>query len=262
MRSKQYLNKVIVMAVIVTAVFALATCQKKNQVEEATPTLEPEVQTTMEPETMAEEPTVAQAEEPQSDTEAAPPEVPAITTADMVEYVSVTEFFTVKVPAGWSSEETLSGGAFIMANSEAALERYRNDSPADSGDFVLNIGFLPYELFQQREVKHLDIQFEATPDIFLQSLLPMFNTTGDAILSDIELVSINDERDAGMLTVSDEGREGLILMFVAGDGVVAFVSTSGFLGEMAEFQEIAYAVVSEVTFSGAHEALYGRLLGG
>ena len=149
-----------------------------------------------------------------------------------------------------------------MANSEAALERYKTGGAVTAGDFVLNVGFLPFDLFEQREVKPLGIQFEATPDVFLQSVLPVFNIKGDAVLSDVALVSINDDRDAGMLTVSEEGREGLILMFEAGDGVVAFISTIGFPGETADFQEVAYAVAAKVTFDSAHEALYGQLLRG
>ena len=149
-----------------------------------------------------------------------------------------------------------------MANTEDALGRYKDGGAVSSGDFVLNVGFLPYDLFEQREVKPLGIQFEATPDVFLQSVLPIFNIKGDAVLGDVDLVSLDGERDAGMITVSEEGREGMILMFEAGDGVVAFVSTIGFPGEMADFQEAAYAVAAGVTFGGAHEALYGQLLRG
>jgi hypothetical protein len=265
MGSKRFLQKALVLLALVAALLALVACQDEEQLEEVESTLVAEVQKTMqlessqvEPEVTAEEPT----QEAEVDVEPTPSEATVTAATDMEEFTSVTEFFTVKVPAGWSSEETFPGGAFIMANNEAALEHYNNDSAIDSGDFVLNIGFLPYLLFDQRELKPLDIQFEATPDVFLESLLPMFNVTDNADLSDVELVSINEGRDAGMLVVSDEGREGMILMFEAGDSVVAFVSTVGFPGEVAEFQEIAYAIAAEVTFSGAQEALYGRLLRG
>jgi hypothetical protein len=180
----------------------------------------------------------------------------------MQEFVSVTEFFSLKIPAGWSTEEAFPGGAFLMANSEAALDRYNNGGAVESGDIVLNVGFLPFVLLQRGELRHLDIQFEATPDVFLQSLLPMFHVTSDAAISDAELVSLSDERDAGMLTVLDDKRDGMILMFVAGDGVIAVVSTVGFLGEMSELREITYAVAADVVFSGAQDALYGALLGG
>lgn len=193
------------------------------------------------------------------------PDAPSPTVpedADMQEFVSVTEFFSLKIPAGWSTEEAFPGGAFLMANSEAALDRYNNGGAVESGDIVLNVGFLPFVLLQRGELRHLDIQFEATPDVFLQSLLPMFHVTSDAAISDAELVSLSDERDAGMLTVLDDKRDGMILMFVAGDGVIAVVSTVGFLGEMSELREITYAVAADVVFSGAQDALYGALLGG
>lgn len=249
----------------IVVLLALVACQDEEQLKETEMTLEAEARAALHPTSTplpTETPTPQQTEEPVATVEPTPTAAPVSLVNDLDDYVSVTEFFSLKVPAGWSSEETFPGGAFVMANSEAALERYKNDGAVSSGDFVLNIGFLPYDLFEQREVKPLGIQFEATPDVFLQSLLPMFNIKEDAALSDVSLVSVSDERDAGMLAVSEEGREGLILMFEAGDGVVAFVSTVAFPGETADFQEVAYAVAAGVTFGGAHEALYGQLLRG
>lgn len=268
MRSKRNLQKVLVLAVLVVALFAVAACQKEEeQVEEADSTSEAAIETAVQPtpappQATAEPPTEEPTEAAVPAVEPTPSEVTTAGEIDMEEYVSVTEFFSVKVPAGWSSEETFPGGAFVMANSAAALERFNNDSAVESGDLVVNVGFLPYALFRQREVVPLDIQFEATPDLFLQSLLPMFRLADSAVLSDAELVSLSDESDAGLLTVSDEGREGLILMTSAGDEVVAFVSAVGFPGEMGGFQEVIYAVAAEVAFSGAQEALYGTFLGG
>jgi hypothetical protein len=250
---------------LIIVLLALAACRDEEQLNAFESTLEAEARAELQPTSTpvpTETPTREPTEEPEEIIEPTPTAVPAPVVDDMEEYVSITEFFSLKVPAGWSSEETFPGGAFVMANSEAALERYKNGGAVTSGDFVLNVGFLPYDLFEQREVKPLAIQFEATPDVFLQSLLPMFNIKGDAVLSDVDLVSISDDRDAGMLTVSEEGREGMILMFESGDGVVAFVSTVGFPGEMADFQEVAYTVAAEVAFGGAHEALYGQLLRG
>lgn len=265
MKNRKILHKAHVLLALVIAFLALAACQSEDQLKETELTLEAEARAALQPTSKpvpTETPTQEPTEEPEEVIVPTPLPVPTTATNDMDEFVSVTEFFSLKVPAGWGSEETFPGGAFVMANSEAALERYKNDGAVSSGDFVLNVGFLPYDLFEQREVKPLGIQFEATPDVFLQSLLPMFNIKEDAVLSDVNLVSVSDERDAGMLAVSEEGREGMILMFEAGDGVVAFVSTVGFPGETADFQEVAYAVAAGVTFGGAHEALYGQLLRG
>lgn len=181
---------------------------------------------------------------------------------DMQEFVSTTEFFRVRVPSGWSTEERVPGSAVVMANSEPALDRYTSGSAVEPGDLVINVGFLPYRLLQSNELRSLDFQYEAPPDVFLQSLLPMFRTDEDLVIGDAELISLNDERDAGMLTVSGEGREGMILMFAAGDGVIALVSTVASPGEMGAFQDISYAVAATVAFSGANDALYGALLGG
>jgi hypothetical protein len=180
----------------------------------------------------------------------------------MEEFISMTEFFSVKVPAGWSTEEAFPGGAFLMANSEAALERHKSGSAVESGDLVLNIGFLPYRFLETNELGSLDFQFEAPPDVFLHSLLPLFHISGDAVMGEAELVSLSDERDAGLLKVSDEGREGVVMMFAAGDSVIALVSTVVFPGEMGQLQEIAFSIAAEVVFSGAQDALYGALLGG
>jgi hypothetical protein len=178
------------------------------------------------------------------------------------EFSSATDQFSLRYPAGWSTAELVPAADLVLANSEAALERYRNGSAIESGDLVVNIGFLPFVLLQRPELKPLEIQLEAAPDVLLQSLLPMFRIGDNVILGDTELVALGDGREAGMLTVSDEGREGMILVFVAGDGVVAFVSAAGFPGELSEFQEIAYAIAADVTFSGTQDALYAALLGG
>jgi hypothetical protein len=243
------------------------TFRNDEQTAEEEPTPVAEIQMTVQPESSPveqEAPSEEPAEQPtaEADVEPTPSATPANEVNEMEEFVSVTEFFKLMVPIGWSSEETFPGGAFVMANSEAALERFNSDSTVESGDVILNVGFLPYELFRQREVVPLDIQFEANPDVFLQSLLPMFRIEDSAVVSEPELVSLTVERDAGQLTVTEEGREGLILMFAAGDEVVAFVSAVGFPDELDALQEIAYAVAAEVAFSGAQEALYGALLGG
>lgn len=269
MRRKWFIYKWQVLPILMVALFVLVTCQKVEQLDKAASTLEAELIMTVEPEpspSATEQAAEKPAEEPSQ--EAVPAAEPtssvalATTPAEMEEFVSATEFFSVKVPAGWSSEETFPGGAFVMANSESALERYQSRSAVEPGDFVLNVGFLPFTLFKQREVVPLNIQMEATPDVFLQSLLPMFNVAGDAVLGDVTLVSTGGERDAGMLTISDDGREGMILMFVAGDGVVALISTVGYPGEMAEFQDLAYAVAAGVIFNGGEDALYGTFLSG
>jgi len=180
------------------------------------------------------------------------------------EFVSSTELFSLYVPTGWSMEEIIPGADFLIANSETALTHYRNGINLESGELVLNVGFLPLALLQEKELSHLGIQVEAPPDAFLQSLLPMF-LLGDQPAKEAagkaELVSLSDERDAGRLSLSENEREGLILVFSAGKDVFAFVSATTYPGEMNEFQEITYAIAAGVTYSGSQDALYSKLYG-
>lgn len=181
---------------------------------------------------------------------------------DLEPYTSMTDLFHLGIPTGWSVEEHLPGRALLLANSDTALERYRSGSAVEPGDLVLNIGFLPFLLLQQRELRPLDIRFEATPDAFLQSLMPMFRVPDETAIGNAELVRLPGDVDAGLSTVASDGREGMILMIVAGDGVVALVSTVGYPGERDATRDTVYAIAAGVRFGGSQEALYGALLGG
>lgn len=176
--------------------------------------------------------------------------------------VSMTEFFSLAVPAGWSSAEPVPGGAFVMANSQAALDRHQGGQAVEAGDLVINVGFLPYRLLEANELRGLGFQFDAPLDVFLQSLMPMFKTDAALTFSQAELVSLGNDREAGRMTVSAEGREGIVLMFPAGDRVIALVSAVAAPGGMAQFEAVTYSVASGVTFGGEQDALYGALLGG
>lgn len=254
MKFKRLMQNIFVMAIFGASLFTLAACQREEQIEEAAST-EGEVEVALHPtstaaslETETKEPTTQQ------------PDHFAVT-----EFVSTTEFYSLSVPTGWSSVEVIPGADLVMANSEAALERYNTGSAIETGDIILNIGFLPLALLQEDDLSHLGIDFEASPDVFLQSLLPMFRIGDDAAENVVEgatLVSLSDEREAGMLTFSKEGSEGMILMFEAGEGVLAFFSATGFPGKLDGFQETIYALAGEVSFNGAQDALYGVLYGG
>lgn len=182
----------------------------------------------------------------------------------VTELVSSTELFRLYIPTGWNTQEVVPGADLLMANSEAALEHYRSESGFESGELVLNVGFLPLAFLQEKELSHLGIQVEAPPDAFLQSLLPMFLLGGQPAreaTGKAGLVSLSDGRDAGMLTLSEDGREGLILVFTAGKDVFAFISATTYPGGMNDFREITYAVAAGVTYSGSQDALYSKLYG-
>jgi len=182
----------------------------------------------------------------------------------VTEYVSSTELFRLYVPVDWIMDEIIPGSDVVVANTESALSHYRSESALESGEFVLNIGFLPLALFQEQALAHLDIQIEASPEVFLQSILPMFLVGGEParnVVGEPVLVSLGDGREAGTLTFSKEGRDGSILVLKAGKDVFAFVSVTTFPGGMVEFRETAYEVAAGVTYDGSGSALYSKLNG-
>ena len=180
------------------------------------------------------------------------------------EFVSSTELFSLYVPVDWRMDEVIPGADLVMANTESALEHYQSNNALESGELVLNIGFLPVTLFQEQALAHLKIQTEASPEVFLQSILPMFLVEGEPagnVAGQTILVPFGDGRDAGMLNFSKEGRDGLILVFKAGKDVFAFVSVTTYPGGMVEFQETAYGVAAGITYEGSGSDLYSKLNG-
>ncbi len=257
MKHKHFMQKVFVLFALISVLFTLVACQPLDEQQKETV----EVQTTEE--TTASDGGQEAPDEVEADESAdASSEIPMTGDTEMGEFVSITEFFTLQVPEGWSTEEVLPGANFVMANSEEALVRYRDGRAIESGDFIVNIGFLPYRLLQTNELRSLDFQFDAPPDIFFQSLMTMFRTADDLVISEPQLVSLNDKREAGLMIVSEEGKEGAVLMLSAGDNVIALVSSVAFPGEMDQFQAIAESVAAELEFNGNQDALYGVLLGG
>jgi hypothetical protein len=272
MRGKRFLNSTRALLVLMAMLFLVTACQSEERIQKTEPTLGVEVQPTAQPNpsqikplVTVEEPAIEPSEELSGGSDSAPSAKLTTTKTQLEEYVSVTELFNLKVPTGWSMQEAVPGGDLVMANSDAALERFRSGSALVSGDFALNVGFLPLALLQEKEFSHLGFKFEASPEVLLESLLPMFRV-GDIPAKDVlgkpELVSVRDDRDAGLLTISDEKHEGLILVFAVGDNVLAFVSSSGYPGTSRELRDITDAIAAEVEFSGAQDALYGALYGG
>jgi hypothetical protein len=257
MKHKHFMQKVFVFFALVLVLFALGACQPLDEQPEETAEVQRKEETT-EPDEGQEAPDEVEADEVAD----ASVEIPMTGDTEMEQIVSVTEFFTLQVPVGWSTKEVLPGANFVMANSEQALERYRSGRAIETGDFVVNVGFLPYRLLQTNELRSLDFQYDAPLDVFFQSLMPMFRITDDLVISEPQLVSLNGEREASLMTVSEAGQEGTVLMISAGDSVIALVSSVAFPGEMDQFQAIAESVAAEVEFSGNQDALYGVLLGG
>ena len=182
----------------------------------------------------------------------------------VTELVSSTELFKLYVPVDWRMDEVIPGADLVVANTESALTHYRSESALESGELVLNIGFLPFALFEEQALAHLKIQIEASPEVFLQSILPMFLVDGEPAkdaAGEPVLVFLGDGREAGTLSFIKEGRDGMVLVFKAGKDVFAFVSVITYPGGMVEFQETAHEVAAGITYDGSGSALYSKLNG-
>lgn len=239
---------------LILLAIALAACQGITTTDRTAATLGEDVQGTAQP-----------TPSPETSVTAATAQVEEPVPVEMTEIVSVTEFFRVQVPTGWQAEEMVPGASIILANAEPALERYNAGSAIESGDIVLNVGFLPLALLQEDQLAHYGFAFDASPEVFLQSLLPMFRVGEDpagTVVGTPVLTSIGDGRNAGMITLSIEGREGLVLVFDAGNGAIAFVSAVAHPTEMDAQMVTIQEIAASVAFTGTQDALYGALYGG
>ena len=182
-------------------------------------------------------------------------------TPEMQKFVSERDYFSVEVPTDWQTEEIVPGAALLTANSDAALERYKSGDMPESGDFVVSFGFLPYNIVQAPQVASLHIQYDASPDVFLQSMMPLFRVSDGASISDAALVSVSDTRDVGVINFSSNGREGSVLVFHAADRVVAFISTVGFPGDTEDFQATLNVIAASTEFTAPQNALWAVMIG-
>lgn len=170
-----------------------------------------------------------------------------------IEFRSATDQYNLRHPAGWVIEEDEKGLGLVMANSEAALTRFKTGQ-VEPDDFVLNIAFIPDLWFEGQ-----GIELGTTPDVFLQSIMPLLRPSGDdadsPAVSDSELVPLSDEVEAGLLAVSDDEREGRLIVFEATDGVFIFITASGYPGEVKDFQEMALAIAANMEYTGSSKEL-------
>ena len=176
------------------------------------------------------------------------------------EYQSSDSQLRLTYPTAWRIDETFSGAALVLANTTEAMERYSAGQSPAPGDFVVNVGLLPFALLQQRELRRYDVQLEASPDVFLESVLPIFHTTGNSTLGAVELVALDAEHSAGQVSLTANDREGWVLAAPAGERVAALISTVAYPGEMESFAEVAYRIAASIIFEGDGDALYGTLL--
>ena len=184
--------------------------------------------------------------------------------ADMTMVKSSSGHVRIMVPPGWVIEEDADGVRLVLANAEAALTTFKEGELPKPGEVVITIGFIPAALFAEKDFSHVGIQLEASPDLFLQSIMPMLRITGaeTADVSGSELVPLSGEREAGLATIATLQREGSLLVFEAAEGVMAFVSTVAYPGELPDLQAITFAVASSLDYTGSADALTAAFYGG
>ncbi|MCP4402882.1 MAG: hypothetical protein GY801_36970 [bacterium] len=174
----------------------------------------------------------------------------------MTEFTSATEQFSLRYPADWAAEEDVKGGVLAIANTEAALDRF-NAGQVQSGDFTLNVGFVPAMFFEL-----IGGRLGATPQSLLQSIMPVMRARSEnTAVSDIKVVSFAGEREAALVMVSDDRGEGAFMVFAAAEGVIAFMSAVGHPDEFEDFSDNALTVAATVEFNGDSEALWAAMLG-
>jgi hypothetical protein len=180
------------------------------------------------------------------------------------EFNSATENFNLRHPPDWVVNEDREGYALVLANFDAALDRFKAGE-VKPGDFVLTAGFVPVAFFERLELANLNSGVLSAPDSLLKLIMPLLRLTGDnmedTIVSDSELVSLSDEVRAGQLIVSNEQREGLFIVFPVLDGVIAFVSAIAYPGELGGLQQIASAIAASIEFTGSSSDLMAAFWG-
>ncbi|MDH3299313.1 MAG: hypothetical protein OES24_02295 [Acidimicrobiia bacterium] len=177
-------------------------------------------------------------------------------------YQSTSGQFEMSFPATWTVIETFDGGAVVLANKQEAMERYQSGAAPEEADLVVNIGFLPATLFEQRELRRFEVTDDLAPDDYLRAVLPIFEPAEGATLGEVELVRLPDGPEAGAVNVEAPDREGRILALAAGPRVRVIVSMTTAPAQRDGYDEVVEAIAATTTFSGDGDALYGRLLTG
>lgn len=180
----------------------------------------------------------------------------------LASYRSPSDQFEVSHPVTWVVEETFDGGAVVLANTQEAMDRYRDGAAPDDDDLVVNVGFLPATLFEQRELRRFEVTEDLAPDDYLRAALPVFETVDGASVGEVELVMLPDGSEAGAVSVEAADREGRILAVEASPRVTAIISTTTAPGKRHGYDEVVESIAASSAFDGDDGALYGRLLTG
>lgn len=171
------------------------------------------------------------------------------------EFSSATDQFSLRHPTEWVIDEG-EGNLVTMANSSAALARF-DSGLTHPGDIAMSVGFIPTLFFESDELfPGIDIKLEASPKTLLESILPIirFSSSGrqSAPTGHAQLVTLSNGVEAGVLDLSSDERDGIILVYAITNDVVTFVTASGYPDEV-DIREVAIAIAGGIEFSGSTE---------
>ena len=180
----------------------------------------------------------------------------------LVTYQSPSGQFETSYPEAWTGVESFDGGSLVLANTTDAMDRYQSGASPAADDLVVNIGFLPATLFEQRELRRFDVTMDLAPDDLFRAMLPIFDPAGDAAIGDVELIDLGGGNQAAAAAVTASGGEGRILTLPAGERVTALISTKTAPGQSDRYDDVVGRIAAATVFGGDADALYGRLLTG
>lgn len=178
---------------------------------------------------------------------------------ERIDYTSTSGDVTIMYPAEWVSTEMVFPGLptfYVVANSEAALENTLNEIPA-AGDLSVWI-----TLFPESRLLEDGLAEEASPDELIQHVFYDFFGAGaeveetNAVVSEPQVVAIDDSRDAGVITFIADPGDGYNIAYEVADGVIIYGFSLVASGELTEAaQEQILTILSSVEFSGTAEDL-------
>ena len=162
-------------------------------------------------------------------------------------------------PDDWVVERNL--GMVSVATSQVALRRARVGGLGD-GDSVVQLGFFPAAWLAMETWFGGVVEVAASKDVLLASIVPLLRLTpdyaADAVVGEAELVSLGNGREAGLLIVSSDDKQGMLIVFEPADGVIGFVSAAG-TGDASGLRDTGLAIAASVDYLGSADALVDEI---
>ncbi len=186
-----------------------------------------------------------------------------------LEFTSDDEMLTASYPPDWYAGESQDLPGLTVANSEAVLTAIMegtDESLPASGDLGLQILLLPVDILTMSGFEiTAETTLEELTTIVVEGLLGLgqdAETTTE--FGEVEIVALDDEIEAGVMTVTDEVDEsnGILVVYEVADGVIGIGVGLAFLGEYdADVEAAFYGVLASVTYEGTSSDLLALIMG-